>query len=136
MRAPDHQALLRIAFAAGAITDALAVVPMLVPWFARLLWGIEDGSSAYIFAMRYAAALMLGWTGLLIWAYQRPLDRRGVAALTVLVIIGLIAAEIAATLSGHMQLRHVAPTLMLQAMLLLLFASPLMVRARSSRNLD
>ena len=34
--------LLRTAFLAGAVTDALAVIPMLSPSMARLLWGFED----------------------------------------------------------------------------------------------
>ena len=34
--------LLRRAFLLGAITDALALIPMLVPWNAKLLWGFTD----------------------------------------------------------------------------------------------
>ena len=45
----NQKKLLRIAFAAGAITDALAVVPMVVPSLAKLLWGFEDRSGAYRF---------------------------------------------------------------------------------------
>lgn len=67
---------LRIAFLAGAVTDALAIVPMLLSSLAMLLWGCEDVSGAYWFAMGYGASLMLGWTVLLIWAYQRPIERR------------------------------------------------------------
>ena len=115
--------LLRRAFLLGAITDALALVPMLVPPMATLLWGFEDFSGAYHFAMGYGAALMLGWTALLVWAYQRPLERRFVAALTVLVIWGLVAAEVAAVASGHLPAWRMLPTWCLQAVLLFLFAS-------------
>jgi hypothetical protein len=65
---------------------------------------------------------MLGWTALLVWAYQRPLERRGVAALTVLVIYGLVATEVVAVATGHMDLRRMIPTWILQAALLALFA--------------
>ena len=43
--------LLRRAFLLGAITDALALIPMLIPWMASLLWGFTDPSGAYRFAM-------------------------------------------------------------------------------------
>ncbi len=114
--------LLRVAFLVGAITDGMAILPMLVPPLARLFWGFEDGSGPYEFAMGYAASLMLGWTALLTWAYQKPLERKAVAALTVLVIYGLVFTEIVAVLSGHIAVWRVLPTWVLQAMLLGLFS--------------
>jgi peptidoglycan/LPS O-acetylase OafA/YrhL len=115
--------LLRAAFFAGAVTDGLALIPMLVPSAARLLWGFADPPGSYQFAMGYAASLMLGWTVLLLWASQRPLERRFVAALTVLVIYGLVVTEIVAVWSGHLEAWRMVPTWCLQAALLLLFAS-------------
>jgi hypothetical protein len=114
---------LRMAFVAGAITDALALVPMLIPPMARLLWGFDTLGGAYRFAIGYAAALMLGWTVLLIWAYQRPLERAFVAVLTVIVIYGLVAAELAAVVSGDLAPWRMIPTWCLQAVLLGLFAT-------------
>lgn len=118
----QQERLLRVAFAVGAITDAAALIPMLFPPMAELLWGFHAPSGAYRFAMGYGASLMLGWTLLLVWAYQRPLERRVVAALTVLVIYGLVATEIAAVLTGAMPAWRMVPTWCLQAMLLALFA--------------
>src|SRR5215470_693907 len=112
----DQERLLRTAFLAGAVTDALALVPMLVPRAAALLWGFEDTTGAYRFAMGYGASLMLGWTGLLLWAFRRPLERSFVAALTVLVIYGLVITEL------HVALWRMIPTWSLQAGLLVLFA--------------
>lgn len=114
--------LLRLAFLAGAITDALALVPMLSPPMARLLWGFEHVDGPYRFAMGYGATLMAGWTGLLCWAYRRPAERAFVAALTVFVIYGLVATEIVAVVRGDLDVWHVVPTWVLQAMLLALFA--------------
>jgi hypothetical protein len=81
--------ILRLAFAFGAIIDAVALLPMLVPVFAKLLWGKKIGGfEEYFFAQGYRASLMLGckkkkgWTLLLVWAYQAPLERRVVALLT------------------------------------------------------
>ena len=119
---PNQERILRIAFLAGAVTDALAVVPMLAPPVSKLLWGFHDISGAYRFAMGYVASLMLGWTALLIWAYRRPLERRAVAALTVLVICGLILTEVLAVLSGQLAAWRMAPTWCLQVALLGLFA--------------
>jgi len=118
----SQERLLRTAFAIGALTDALAVVPMLVPSMASLLWGFEEQGGAYRFAMGYGASLMLGWTGLLLWAYRRPLERRFVAALTVLVIYGLALTEIVAVVRGDMPTWRMVPTWVLQAGLLALFA--------------
>jgi hypothetical protein len=118
----SQEEVLRVAFLAGAITDAAAILPMLAPPLAKLLWGFEDVAGPYRFAMGYGASLMLGWTGLLIWAYQKPLERKFVAALTALVIYGFVLTEIAAALSGHLAAWRMLPTWLLQAVLLGLFA--------------
>jgi uncharacterized membrane protein len=117
-----QEKILQTAFLAGAITDAVAILPMLIPPLAKLLWGFEDVSGAYKFAMGYGASLMLGWTVLLIWAYQKPMERKVVAALTVLVICGLVITEIVAVLTGHIVAWRMMPTWFLQAILLVLFA--------------
>lgn len=96
---------------------------MLVPPLGRLLWDFEDQGGAYRFAMGYGASLMLGWTALLLWASRRPLERRFVAALTVLVIYGLVATEIVAVVGGHMPAARMISTWILQAVLLGLFAT-------------
>jgi hypothetical protein len=115
--------LLRAAFLAGAITDALAVVPMLVPPLAALLWGFDAEGAGYRFAMHYGATLMAGWTGLLLWAYRRPLERSFIAPLTVAVIYGLALSEIHAVFSGQIAAARMIPTWILQAGLLALFAT-------------
>jgi hypothetical protein len=117
-----QEKILKAAFLVGAITDALAILPMLIPPLANLLWGFEDTSGAYRFAFGYGASLMLGWTVLLIWAYQKPLERKVIAALTVLVIYGLVFTEIVAVLTGHIAVWRMLPTWFLQAILLGLFA--------------
>ena len=114
--------LLRIAFLAGAVTDTGALLPMLFPQFARLLWGFRDLSGSYQFAMGYGASLMFGWTVLLVWACRRPRERRFVAALTALVILGLVLTEAVAVYSGVLEARRMAPTWFLQAFLLVLFS--------------
>jgi hypothetical protein len=113
--------LLRIAFAAGAVTDAFAVLPMLFPALANLMWGIDEISGPYRFAMGYGAALMLGWTGLLVWAFQKPVERKFVSILTILVICGFIVTEIIAVLYGWVTIGRMIPSWVMQLILLVLF---------------
>lgn len=115
--------LLRAAFLTGAVTDALALLPMLSVTWARIVWGFTDISGPYRFAMGYGASLMAAWTGLLLWAYQRPIERAFVAPLTVFIIYGLVATEIAAVVSGALPLARMIPTWALQTLLLGLFAT-------------
>jgi hypothetical protein len=123
---------LRIAFAAGAITDALALIPMLVPPFAGLLWGFENPGGAYFFAMGYGASLMAGWTVLLIWAYQKPVERSFVAPLTLLVIAGLVATEVILVAAGEIEPVRMIPTWILQAVLAGLFVYGYFGRGRAA----
>jgi hypothetical protein len=115
--------LLRIAFLAAAVTDAAALLPMLFPPLANLLWGLRDASGTYRFAMGYGASLMFGWTVLLLWAYRRPLERRFVAGLTAIVVIGLIITEVVAVDSSVLEARRMVPTWCLQAFLLALLGA-------------
>lgn len=60
---------------------------------------------------------------LLVWAYRRPAERRFVALLTVLVICGLVLAEVAAVHAGAFDSRRMVPTWCVQSALLGLFAT-------------
>jgi hypothetical protein len=115
--------LLKVAFIAGAITDVGALLPMLSPRLAGLLWGLRDMPASYRLAMGSGASLMLGWTILLVWAYQRPIERRAIAAFTMVVIVGLILAEIWAVRTGVLAAGRMAPTFALQSVLLGLFGA-------------
>jgi len=53
------------------------------------------GEIEYRHSMGLAASLMLGWTFLLIWADQKPVERKGILLLTIFpVISGLLSAGI------------------------------------------
>jgi hypothetical protein len=118
----SQERLLRVAFIAGAVTDALALIPMLIPPATKLMWGV-DNDGAFRFAAMSAASLMLGWTALLLWGLQRPVERRGTIALTVLVVYGLALSEAVAVASGTIDASHMIPTWCLQAALIALFAA-------------
>jgi hypothetical protein len=118
---PSQERVLRVAFLAGAVTDAFALVPMLCPAMARLLWGFEHPSGGYVFAMGYGASLMLGWTLLLLWACQRPVERRVVALLTLVVIAGLVITEVVVVARGDLDALRMIPTWAIQSVLVGLF---------------
>ncbi len=115
---------LRISYWTGAVIDAIAAIEMLWP----SLFGFANGlprfapGPDYRFAMGMGAALMLGWTALLVWADQRPLERRDVLLLTVVpVIAGLALNEVAAVRAGFVGAASQAPVWVLQAALTVLF---------------
>ena len=114
---------LRIAFIVGAITDGVALLPMVFPSLAKILWGLDGMPASFWFAMHYGAALMLGWTGLLIWAAIRPIERKFVAVLTALVIAGLMVAEAQAVILGVIDAHRLIPIAVLQLILFLLFVA-------------
>jgi hypothetical protein len=104
----------------GAAVDLIATVALLSPSLSETMLGVSGipVTPALLYAMRTGAALMLGWTALLLWASVRPVERRGVILLTVVpVIAGLVLTELAAIQSGFIALASVAPLLVMQALL-------------------
>jgi hypothetical protein len=103
----------------GAAVDALAVVALLSPALSRRMLGVDASpTSELLYAMRMGAALMLGWTLLLLWAGLRPLERRAVVLLTVVpVLLGFVATEIVAVREGFLPAANAASLLGMQALL-------------------
>ena len=94
---------LRVGYRVGAAADGFATYRMLFP---KVAHGVE-----YRYALGLAAALMLGWTMLLLWADRKPLERKGVLLLTAFpVVSGLLLAEIYAVFSGVMAFGEMLPT--------------------------
>jgi hypothetical protein len=68
--------------------------------------------------MFLGAALMAGWTGLLVWGSRRPVERKAVLLLTVWpVVIGLAAAGVYAVSVGFIPISRMVPTWVAQAVL-------------------
>ncbi len=125
---------LRGAFIAGALTDALALIPLLHAGTARLLWGIQVDGGAQRLVAHSAAALMAGWTVLLLWASRQPLERRDVAGLTVVVIAGLILAEIEAVMASVVPVNKIVPTWIVQFVLVGIFSGTYLRSRNGSRH--
>ena len=104
--------LARIAFLVAAITDALALVPMLLPRVGAALFGGDSSRATpeYRYAMNLAAALMAGWTVLLFWGAAQPIERRDVLFIVVCPsILGIVSASVAAARRGVIQVRRMVP---------------------------
>ncbi len=91
---------LRVSYWVGAVADAAATVSLLIP--------SRTGEAEFRYAMGMAAALMLGWTMLLIWGDRKPVERRGVLLLTAFPVIpALLVAVIYAGVAGQLPLEQV-----------------------------
>jgi hypothetical protein len=78
---------LRVAYWLGIVLDALAFTQMAFPELGRkMLQVAEPLSNQYLFAISLGAGLMLAWTLLLFWADRKPLERRTVLPLTMIII--------------------------------------------------
>lgn len=116
--------LLRVAYWTGAVVDAAALVPLLVPPAAGAMLGIDGFApdAAYRYVAGMCAALMAGWTVLLVWADRQPVHRRGVLLLTVCpVVVGLIASGAYAVGSGLVRPAFLAPVFAVQLAVCVLF---------------
>lgn len=115
---------LRISYWVGAILDGLWVIPMLFPNIGATIYGISEFSfdGYFRYALAIGAALMLGWTFLLIWADRKPVERRGVLLLTIFPVkVGLDLANIYLFLYGYVTVKGMIPALTLSFLLYVLF---------------
>ena len=114
---------LRISYWAGAVLDLLAGLTMLVP--ALFIFNNRLSSfyptPAYRYAMGMGAPLMLAWSILLLWADRKPLERKGILLITLLVVFGEVINEIVAACTGYIAAIALIPTWTIQAVLSALF---------------
>nr|WP_319266702.1 hypothetical protein [uncultured Draconibacterium sp.] len=112
MRKRNKIKLLKIAFWIGAITDALAAIIMIYPKLGTYLFKHENVviTPEYRYALGMGAALMVGWTVLLIWGSFKPFERKGILVITVFpVITGIVLAQIYAVSCGYIALKNMIP---------------------------
>lgn len=93
---------LKASFMAGAVADGIIGIMMLIP--SRM------GEAEFRYPMGLAASLMFGWTVLLIWGYQKPVERKGILLITIIpVITGLVATAVYQFATGTFPLERVLP---------------------------
>lgn len=93
----SDQTLLRLCFWIGAVTDGLAVIPMLSPTVGTMLFGGDFARLGveYRYAMGIGASLMAGWTILLLWGSVKPVERRDLLVITLVpVVAGIVISTI------------------------------------------
>jgi hypothetical protein len=114
---------LRVSYWAGALIDLLAGLSMLFPplFVLNRQLGSFSPTPAYRYALGLGAPLMLAWTVLLLWADRKPLERRGILPITLLVILGEGFVEIVAARAGIITAASLIPTWVIQAALTALF---------------
>jgi len=81
----------------GFLLDGLTGIDMIVSTFMPSAVAIPYTSTAssFRFAMGWGAALMIGWTLLLLWGALKPIERRSVLLFTIIpVVLGLVITEI------------------------------------------
>jgi len=107
--------LLKASFLAGAVADAGIGVLMLIP--SRM------GQTEITYPMGLGASLMFGWSLLLIWAYRKPVERKGILIITIFpVITGLMASGLYAVAAGIFPIARIVPTSILGVGLIALMA--------------
>ena len=79
--------LLRIGYWIGIVLDALAFVQMAFPEIGKAMLKVSmETGPEYVFAINLGAGLMLAWTLLLVWADRKPVERRMIIPLTMIII--------------------------------------------------
>ena len=104
---------LRASYWAGAVADVLIGVLTLIP--SRM------GETAFTYPMGLAATVMFCWSGLLLWADRKPVERRGVLLPTMAAVLGLMASGVYAVAAGIFPLQRIVPTTLLGILLIALF---------------
>ena len=123
----------RLTYWVGGLVDLLAGIQLLLPTSVVLLGfrGLrEPGPAGYPAVM--AAFLMFGFTLILVWAHLRTVDRRQVLLFTLLVVIALAATNLAFAASGALVWTQVAGSLVIQAVLVAMFATSYAIATREA----
>jgi len=114
---------LRISYWAGAILDAIAFLIMIFPSLFALNNGLKNFHPGveYRYAMGMGAPLMLGWIILLLWADRKPVERKDILLITLLVVLGEVATEIFGVMIGFIAVSAMLLTWTIQFVMGVLF---------------
>ncbi|MGC9393493.1 MAG: hypothetical protein ACP5J4_01415 [Anaerolineae bacterium] len=112
---------LRITFWWAIIADAFEAIRMTFPrLFLATTGGTLTPDAGFRFGLLYGAPVMLGWTLLLLWADQKPLERKGVLLCLIPVIIAYIVVGLVGVRVDAVAPAAMVATLVLQMALLAL----------------
>jgi hypothetical protein len=93
---------IRLCYAVGAVADAVIGIVLLSPAMLAETLGLAEVPSRLSeqVALMMTATLLFGWTGLLLWGAQSPVERRGVLLLTIFPVIAGLALVVLLGWSG------------------------------------
>ena len=114
----------RFCYWLGAFADLVSSVLYLVPSVFARQFGIDQTliNETTTFVLGHAAALMIGWTFLLVWADRDPIARKGVLLLTAFpVIVGMLSTSVYITYIGFVPVSKMIGLYILQTFLLVVF---------------
>ena len=93
---------LEASYLIGAVADFGIGILVLIPG--------RTGQTTVTYPMGLTATMMFGWSLLLIWAYRKPVERKGILVITIFpVITGLMAANLYALAAGIFTVGRVIP---------------------------
>ena len=123
MKSFDKILFLRISYWAGAVLDGIAFLIMMFPPLFALNNGLKnfDPGVEYRYAMGMGAPLMLAWTVLLLWADRKPVERKDILLITLLVVLGEVLTEIYGVAAGFIMAPAMFLTWTIQFVLSALF---------------
>jgi|GEM_PF-319954 len=130
-----RMAVIKLTYWLGIGADALWAFGLLIPQVYGVLVGTPNFAPDFQTRqlMLAAGSLMTGWTFLLVWALQRPVERRGVLLLTAFpVIFGLFITTVNGISNGNSMLYWVVAKLVI--LMIAMFGSYLL--AGKLANLD
>jgi hypothetical protein len=95
--------LIKLPYWLGIAADALWAIALFFPMLFGELTGVDGFSPDWQLrtVMAIGGVLMAGWTVLLFWAVQRPVERRFVILLTALVVAALFLLALINVLKGN-----------------------------------
>ncbi len=110
----------RITCIAGAAADTFFGVAMLWPKLWGLVFGLTDFNPGlrYQIDMGVGAALMFGWTVLLLWTMHKPLERKAIFLFTAFPVLpGIGLSGVTALITGQTTLDSLLPVFLMKIVL-------------------
>lgn len=130
--------LLITAYWIGIIADAIATILLFSPQIANLLLQPQsfEISAQYLYVTRIAGALMAGWTALLLWASNKPIERADILLITLFPVVTLLLiAAILAARTGQLSVGRLVPMFILYILIFVTFI-PSYLWARKQKEIS
>jgi hypothetical protein len=114
---------LRMSYWVGAAVDFVAGLMMLTPSLFEFMNQPTNfhPMADFHYAMGMGAPLMFGWTVLLLWADRKPLERKGILPITLIVVVGEVITQVWGMSVGFVPRGALIPSFVMQTIIVSLF---------------